>query len=241
VLIVAAVLHAPLLSAEMNRVVNGGFETGDFTGWTVVNSGLGQFSVLSGTTAPSSGSAIPAPPGGAFASVSDQPGPGAHILYQDVRMPTYTPIHFSVLLYYNNQADLWADNGTLSEVGDPNQQLRIDIMDPNAPVDDVGAGVWMNIIEPAGDDPFETGYQRITADLSAFAGQTVRLRFSEVSNQFFMNMAIDEVRVWSYVPIPVNHPLALLVLLLGTMFLAATTLRKVRSETSSPLGPDPWK
>ncbi len=221
-----SLLHSPMLAAQFNLVTNGSFETGDLTGWTEVNSGDGQFSVESGTVTPSSGGPIPAPPDGTFASVSDQGGAGSHILYQDVSIPTHGDITLSLLLYYNNRANVWVDNGTLSESGGANQQLRVDIMDPSAAVDDVGTGVLMNIIKPSGSDPFTFGYNTLSADLNQFAGQTIRLRFAEVDNQLFLNMAIDDVRISQFIGIPVDQPLALLLLILGIMILATIGIRR---------------
>jgi hypothetical protein len=40
-------------------------------------------------------------------------------------------------------------------------------------------------------------YRTIVADLSAFAGKRIRLRFAEVDNQLFLQMGIDNVRVCS--------------------------------------------
>jgi hypothetical protein len=77
-------------------------------------------------------------------------------------------------------------------------------MDPTAPVDDVGAGVLRNIFITAPGDPLVTTapgdpqmtpvYRTIVADLSAFAGQRIRLRFAEVNNQLFLQMGVDKVR-----------------------------------------------
>src|SRR5262245_47193349 len=60
-------------------IVNGGFETGDFTGWTVVNQpgGSGDWFVYSGTDSPLSHFSIAAPPEGTHAAVTDQHGPGS--------------------------------------------------------------------------------------------------------------------------------------------------------------------
>ena len=223
------VFHSAILEAQNNLLINGSFETGDLTGWTVVNTGSGQFSVESGIVTPISGGPIPAPPDGTYATVSDQTGPGSHILYQDVLVPNEGAVTLSFLLYYNNRAGVWADNGTLSEVGGANQQLRIDIMDPSALVEDISTGVLRNILKTEGDDPFIFGYGSFTEDLSAFAGQTVRIRFAEVDNQSNFNMAIDGVAVTvalPYVPVPANKPLALLLLVLGLMGMAAFTIRR---------------
>ena len=61
---VVAMLSVPGASSAAT-IVNGGFETGDFTGWTVVNQqpgGQGNWFVYSGTKAPESGNTIAAPP-----------------------------------------------------------------------------------------------------------------------------------------------------------------------------------
>src|SRR2546430_1416168 len=56
-------------------VRNGNFETGDFTGWSTVEAGLGRWVVYTGTTLPDSGNTVPAPPEGVFAASTDQTGP----------------------------------------------------------------------------------------------------------------------------------------------------------------------
>jgi len=40
-----------------------------------------------------------------------------------------------------------------------------------------------------------SGYRIFSVDLSDFAGQTVRLRFTEVDNQFFFQLGVDDVRL----------------------------------------------
>jgi len=67
-------------------VTNGGFESGNFTGWTVVNQagGNGNWFNYTGTSSPASGHTIPAPPEGTRAAITDQGAPGSHELYQDI-------------------------------------------------------------------------------------------------------------------------------------------------------------
>jgi hypothetical protein len=82
-------------------VTNGGFETGNFTGWTVVNQagGSGNWFVYTGTTSPLSGFTIAAPPVGTHAAVSDQTSRGSHVLYQDVALEAGFTHTLSFVLY----------------------------------------------------------------------------------------------------------------------------------------------
>src|SRR5207253_5889980 len=109
--------------------------------------------------------------------------------------------------FLGNRATAWSipSPETLDYNVSPNQHVRVDIMDPTALVDDVGAGVLRNIFITTPGDPLVTTapgnqlttpvYRTIVADLSAFAGKTIRLRFAEVDNQSFLQMGIDSVRV----------------------------------------------
>src|SRR5262252_2097616 len=61
-------------------ILNGGFESG-LTSWTRVDQlgSEGTFFPQSGTVSPVNGDLVPAPPGGAFAAMSDAFGPGSHV------------------------------------------------------------------------------------------------------------------------------------------------------------------
>lgn len=231
ILVAAFLLVSPVVFAQANLLVNGSFESNDLSGWTAVNSGSGIIAVYTGSIASNSGM-IPAPTDGTYASLVSQDGPGSHILYQDIFIPPGTAAAFSTQLFYRNSAGAWYDNGTLSETGDANQHMRIDIMDPAAPVDDVGAGVLLNVFKTEGLDPFEFGYGLIEADLTPFAGQTVRVRFAEVDNQFFFDVAFDDVQVlnsgsWA---IPVNNPIALLLLIAAMLMIAGLVIRRSKTQ-----------
>jgi hypothetical protein len=180
--------------------LNGGVATSLLDGWTVVDIGPGggptpgSWLVQTGDAAPITGFSVPSPTDGAFAAMADQFGPGAHILYQDVVVPRGRPI-LSFDLYLGNQAGEYFSPETLSPDEFPNQQFRVDIMDPSAPVDDVGSGVLRNVYRTQPGDPAFAPYQTIQASLKEFAGRTVRLRFAEVDNQFFFEVGIDRVVV----------------------------------------------
>src|SRR5262245_23746836 len=84
---VGAALLAPT-GAGAATVVNGDFETGTLSGWQLSNSaivmGPGSWYAYSGTTLPGEfPKTVPPPPAGKYAAITDQSGPGLHILYQD--------------------------------------------------------------------------------------------------------------------------------------------------------------
>ncbi len=92
--------------ASADAVTNGGFETGDFTGWQVQDESgsAGTWFVYSGTTAPLTGAPIPAPPEGNYAAISDEEDPTSTILYQDVTLPAGTNATLSLYAYYTSYA-----------------------------------------------------------------------------------------------------------------------------------------
>ncbi|MFQ5846380.1 MAG: hypothetical protein ACE5IQ_01760 [Candidatus Methylomirabilales bacterium] len=128
--------------------------------------------------------------------MTDQGAPGSHILFQDVALPPASTV-LTFALFVGNRASAWVvpSPETLDFTGGPNQHVRIDLMDPAAPEDDVGAGVLQNIFLPQPGDPLVSGYQTMMVDLSTFAGRTVRLRFAEVDNQNFLHMGVDNIQI----------------------------------------------
>jgi hypothetical protein len=157
-------------------VENGGFETGDFTGWTLegVTPG-GDWFVYSGT-GPFLGVPVLAPPVGDFAAVSVQEsGPDSNLLYQDIQIPEGSTVTCSAIVYYENFVGGFIIGDGLTLNGG-NQQYRVDIMDPNAPSFDTGAGVLLNLFQTLPGDPNSLGYTTLNFDLSSFAGSTVRIK-----------------------------------------------------------------
>jgi hypothetical protein len=181
-------------------VVNGGFETGDTSGWTVVNEagGDGNWYVCSSDAA-----ACPAPvpstfppPEGTYAAISSQRGEGSHILYQDVTLEAGATHQLSFTTYYENQNIAFYTPDSLSYGTVRNQQYRIDIMKPDAPVDSVAPeDILATVFRTEVGDPSSMEPTPMTVDLSQFAGSTVRLRFAEVDNQFYFVAGVDDVKV----------------------------------------------
>jgi hypothetical protein len=185
------------------QVANGGFESNGgagttiFTSWTVADQpgGTGSWYVQTGTASPLNAFLVAAPTEGSFAAMTDQPGPGSHILYQNIAVPaTGGTLTFDIFIqtfapFANPSPE------TLDFTVSPNQHARVDIMTTASAVTDVGAGVLQNVFLTNPGDPLTSGYNTISVPLAPFAGQTVRLRFAEVDNQLFFNAGIDNVQL----------------------------------------------
>ncbi len=204
---------APISAAT---IVNGGFETGNFAGWTVVNQagGSGNWFVYSGTTSPLSAFTIPAPPQGTYAAASDQFGPGSHVLYQDVALEPGMTHSLSFMLYYDNRNGAFHTPASLSYTVVPNQQYRVDIVRPTAsPFSVAAADVLASVFRTDVGDPASMAPTTVTADLTPFAGTTVRIRFAEVDNQFFFQAGVDAVNIQSA---DIDCPAGLVPTIMGT-------------------------
>ena len=122
-------------------------------------------------------------------------------------MSRSSPQVLSFLLYYVNEAVDFFTPATLSAdvSARPNQQLRVDIMDPSAPVDSVAPGdVLATVYRTEPGDPRVLRPTLITFDLSQLPPRyrTVRLRFAEVDTEFSFRASVDDVRVSETAPAP---------------------------------------
>lgn len=195
--------------AAANTVVNGDFETGTLEGWEQVNlpdPPTGEWFTYSGTDNPFIGSDITtltAPPQGTYAASTSQYEPGTHILYQDIPIEAGQP-YLSMTVYYRSmEALVTPEPDTLSSSGDPNQQYRIEVIDPLAPIDTVeSADILATVFRTAGGDPEFLGPQTRGVDLTPFAGQTVRLRLAQVDNRGYFAASVDGVATGPVPPPP---------------------------------------
>lgn len=187
-------------------VANGGFETGDFTGWTVASATAdGSWYVYEGTQAPVVGMAVPAPPEGTYAAMSDASDVGVEVLYQDLVLPADYHGSLTFTWYYVNRAlGGFADPASLDYRVEPNQQYRIDLVDPAADPFSVASGdVLASIAGTHPGDAASLAPTAVTFDLTPFAGRTVRLRFAAVQNQGYFEGGADAVSISSA---PVEPP-----------------------------------
>lgn len=205
-LLLSAALCLPATSfAQVN---NPGFETGDLSGWTVQTNGAAlAITVASGTTTTSAGTINPSLTNDFYAYTS-QTGPGNSFLVQDFTVQAGTNrIFFDVAINNNGGAYFTPDPLSLSFTGPPNQQARFDILVPGAAIDTVNpADIIVTGYQTQPGDPLVQDWQRfdidVTSELAPYEGQTVTLRFVQVDNQGFFNMAIDNLSVGAAPPVP---------------------------------------
>ncbi len=193
--------------AASNLVVNGDFElnggpgTNKLTAWVIADQAgssgswyaqMGAFPMPS--TERCSNESVSAPPSG-FAAMSTQSFKGSHVLYQDIALPalaTKITLTYDLFIYTHGG---FANQPTLDFNILPNTQFRADVVDPAAPVDDMGSGVLLNVYQSKPGDLRYAPYAMQTADLTQFAGRTIRLRFAQVDNVDCFNAGLDNVSI----------------------------------------------
>jgi hypothetical protein len=198
--------------ATAATVVNGGFESGSLNGWHVYRAlGDGNWFAYHDTTAPIGGkrgaAPVQPPPDGAFAAVTDEANPDTLILYQDVALEAGQSHQLSLLAYYDSYKPLANPHPDTLSVesdvlgGQANQQFRIDVMKPTAPLESLEpADILATLFHTKPGGPLRMTPTRFTVDLSPFAGQTVRLRIAAAMNQEVLNAGVDAVKIASTVP-----------------------------------------
>ncbi|MDQ2630581.1 MAG: hypothetical protein M3Y75_06350 [Actinomycetota bacterium] len=198
-LLFVACLIVGTARAEAATVVNGDFETGTLSGWSVYDdfNGFGTWFAYSGTENPIDEFAppVPPPPQGNFAAITSQEEAGTHILYQDVALEPGVPRQLSLIAYYQSQSEIQSP-GSLSWEAGPNQQYRIDVIKPTAPIETLAPqDILVTLLHTQTGDPESMAPKTLTADLTPYGGQTVRLRFAEVDNEGPFNAGVDAVSI----------------------------------------------
>jgi hypothetical protein len=216
-------------------VTNGGFESG-LTGWTRADQtgSNGTFALQSGTISPVTGTTVPAPPGGTLAAMTDALGPGSHVLYQDITIPSAAvgSAQLSFSVFIGNRATAFSVPSPASlDFSTPalNQQARVDIVSTAAnPFSVTAADVLFSAYQTVVGDPLVSGYTTRTFDVTSLfnanLGSTVRLRFAETDNVNTFQLGVDNVTV-TVTPIP--EPSAIVLCGVGALGLWRGRRRKV--------------
>ncbi|MEA2194552.1 MAG: hypothetical protein QOG42_986 [Solirubrobacteraceae bacterium] len=193
---------APGTSHGQASAGNWNFEAGTLQGWHTRSHGSGAWYVYSDGTVPPNPAetdpdvpfAVPAPPEGRFAAVTDMTAPGSRIVYRDVRLDGRRNLKFS--LFYTSAGPLASPDSLAFDGCEPNQQFRVDIMKAEAAGGSTAAeDVLATVFRTAPGDPDTIAPRTVQFDLSEYAGERVRLRFAQVDNRGPMRAGIDDIRL----------------------------------------------
>lgn len=189
------------IPASAATVVNGSFESG-LSGWNVADlpSSDGTWSTYTGTTPAVSADSNPFVPA-AFgnSAMADMNGETSTVLTQDVALEPGLKHTLNLKYWYLNLAS-WAfpDPASYAFDAGENQQVVLDVIKGGTDGFSADAdSVLATVFRPTGDSPSSIDWQQASVDLTAFAGQTVRLRFLDVNNRGYLLLGVDDVEIAS--------------------------------------------
>jgi len=193
-----AVLSPTTALAASPVIVNGSFETGDYTGWTLwegnpdnwpergawgiahdgdeINQGDSTWDYCDETlvTKNSPGSITYVTTDGEYLAYQLQAGPQDHRMYQDVKLPASTA-NLSWDMFYINHADVFSDS----------QYIAVRIRDP------LNDEVLRLLFQTVPSDPQSILMTHFTYDISDYAGSEVRIDVEMRVNQGFLDAGFD--------------------------------------------------
>jgi uncharacterized repeat protein (TIGR01451 family)/CSLREA domain-containing protein len=201
-----AVCCVALFSSSLHaQITNPGFESG-LTGWTAVaNGSANPVTVASGSTVTDAGTIPPSLTGDQYVYTS-QTGPGRSFVYQTFTVQAGTNRIFFDIAVLNGADDYYVPSPmSFDYSGGANQQARFDILKPGASYDTVNpSDILVTGFQSQPGDPLQSPWQShdidVSTELAPYAGQAVTLRFVQVDNQMFFNLAIDNLSVGAAPP-----------------------------------------
>lgn len=234
-----AFLAGSAAQAQTQFVINGGFESGDLTGWQVSQIRTGSFLIDDNALDPLLSPPAPATPdtglptvgaaSGNFYAVSDSLGEGAQALHQTFTIPAGA---LRVTLSFQMFVNDWNGAGALNTgaapfaavSATPTQFARVDLMTSGADVF-ANTGVLQNFylgVDNGADPGPPNAYASYSFDLTpqVGGGGTFLLRFVTAANQFTMNQGIDNVSITANTALAAPEPGALCLYAAGICLLS---------------------
>jgi hypothetical protein len=228
------------LASGAQILTNGGFETGNFSGWTLATQ-TGSFPgsnffVVTGTSTPQSSSSTVGAASGSFFAVSDSHGPGAHALIEQFTIPgPSSSVVLSFSLFVNSYSPTFVNPSGLDFTVQNNQFARVDILTSGASAFDTGSGVLHNYYLGADAGLNPHAYTNYSFDVTSLvgAGGTFQIRFAEVDNLNTLNMGVDNVAI-NVTPLTTSpEPSSILISAAGLIGLAGLLSRRLPNSKSS--------
>ncbi|MCB1090389.1 MAG: S8 family serine peptidase, partial [Verrucomicrobiae bacterium] len=179
---------------DRSPIVNGGFETGDFSGWTVST----FVDINEGTLNPAGPALAQAPISGNFDATTNSTGAGIQSLGQTIAVPTgFT----SAVLSWSDRIQNFSSGGFL----DPSQEIRVRLL--TATGEQIGELFSTN----PGDAAIQLGPNARSADLTSllqgYDGQSVVIQFENQNTANYQNLTLDDVSLLFVAPPQVTHSL----------------------------------
>lgn len=185
-------------------LTNGGFETGNFSGWSTNT--LSGSNGLIGVSNTAAGGALPytgtgtggaaGPASGSYYAFVDQGGPGGYEAWQSFSVSPNATVTYSFDLFSRDSSGAAPLNPTFFGQGglgaEAAQYVRVDILDS------MGSVLANLALEGS-----VGAYQNYSGDISSVvaAGGTFSFRFRHFDNQLFYHTALDNASL-QVVPIP---------------------------------------
>jgi hypothetical protein len=111
----------------------------------------------------------------------------------DLRLKGRFTLQLSV--FYTGSGPFSSPATLAYDTPEANQQFRIDLVRPSAPIDSVAKGdVLVNFFHTSPGDPARRQPTEARVDVSALAGQTVRLHLATTDNQGPLRVGVDNIR-----------------------------------------------
>lgn len=194
----------PTMAASL--LTNGGFETGDFSGWSVTTQGNGNWFVNTGNLSPLNTDPVAGVAAGVFYAVTDQTRPGAYSLTQTFTVPQTTAyVELSFQMFVDNYASRSITPTLSPDAGMPNQYARVDLLTVGASADTTLATSIVATFyagSDAGNASNPYGYYRFNLSSLVTPGETYQLRFATVANQGILHQGVDAVTIIAEIPEP---------------------------------------
>ena len=208
--VAVAVGVASVALAAPVSVPNGGFEEGTFAKWDRFERGAGDWDIYTPDPPRGLGPAFPPPPEGEFAAVLTQESPGLNVLHRVLKLKQNAVNKLKFQLYYDNTHNRFhspknfkfGGGGGMVPIrgggkGDPNQQLRVDLMKPKAKIKSLkGKHILATLLWTKPGDPLGRPYEALRANMTKLGidSKRVRLRIAEVDNRGNFYVGVDDLK-----------------------------------------------